>query len=41
MIDTEAQQRGATLIDLGRPEEALVHLQRALAAEPGDARRTA
>jgi Flp pilus assembly protein TadD len=38
VIDTEAQQRGATLIDLGRPEEALVHLQRALAVEPGDAR---
>jgi tetratricopeptide (TPR) repeat protein len=32
----EARQRGATLIDLGRPQEALAHLQRALAAEPGD-----
>ncbi len=38
MIDAEAQQRGATLIDLGRPEEALAHLGRALAVEPDDPR---
>ena len=34
---TGARERGAALIDAGRPTEALIHLRRAVADDPGDA----
>ena len=35
---SEASRRGEALIELGRAEEALAHLRRAIAEEPGDSR---
>lgn len=36
--EADARERGAQLLDLGRPDEALIHLAQALATDPEDAR---